>query len=157
MTQEPASNGRMSADAIRQMDESVWLSHADPWKPLDMMGFSREQWKEYADLTRAAARGYWHGESGVLAGRLKISKRQWLKASRAWHPKGWVPDKIGDTCFGVFAAIVSRAVKGDEEPTGGSTEFGEYARRHYRNVFRSQAVELRVRRLNKEIRNERTN
>lgn len=97
------------------MDESVWLSHADPWKPLDMLGLPREVWREYADLTRAAARGYWHGESGVLAERLKIGKRQWLKASRAWHPRGWVPDKIGDTCFGVFQAIVSRALEGDKE------------------------------------------
>ena len=100
---------------IKLMDESVWRSCADPWKPLDRLGLSRETWQEYAALTKSAARGYWHGETGVIAERLGITGRLWLKASRAWHPKGWVPDKIGDTCFGVFHAIVSRALEDDEE------------------------------------------
>lgn len=104
----------MDAATIAAMDRSVWASHVNPWKPLDLLGYDRETWLKYEAMTRKACRGYWHGESGVLSERLKITTRQWLKASRAWHPKGWVPTNIGDSSFSVFAAIVSRATKGDE-------------------------------------------
>lgn len=103
----------LNAETVEAMDRSVWASHVDPWKPLDLLGYDRKVWRKYAAMTRLACRGYWHGESGVLSERLKITTHQWLKASRAWHPKGWTPKTLGDASFSVFAAIVSRATEGD--------------------------------------------
>jgi len=74
-------------DKIRKtIDRIVWNAHFKKYfKPIDLV--SPADWEEYWTVTRNDCRGWWHGATGLIANRLGISDKEWIKMTRFHQPE----------------------------------------------------------------------
>jgi hypothetical protein len=88
-----------------EIDRYVWGLHGQhrwdtprPHWPL----CSREDWATYFEKLREESRGYWHGMTGRLVERLRISDEEW-RFVVAVHRGGVAARSLGDSshecCF----------------------------------------------------------
>ncbi len=103
----------------REIDLFVWSVHHRPsYTGFDLpVNLSLAAWREYSAALRLAARGYWHGPTGLICERLEITDAEWSSFVDL-HSEGRDPKKLGDSSFDVFTlvenAVLAALEKGEK-------------------------------------------
>ena len=95
----------------QRLDDYVWQQHQQNWdtKHPHAPPFTRAEWHAYFVALHAEAVGYWHGGTGRLVERLRITDDDWTRFVRLQN--GGVPAVChGDSSHDLTYLIESAAV-----------------------------------------------
>ena len=108
-TQQTPYKPLPASDLFGLCDRAYWAAIQTTELALDVSVATAEQWQAWASQLRREARGYWHGYTGRISERLKISDPEWIKTLEVHQPDWRNTKLLGDAVFDLFFLVCRKA------------------------------------------------